>query len=279
MKYEVKLDIRNKLEKRCPRLRSFLRSSKSVVECALTAFLKLVSRDGSGKTTSLWEEFDILLEQEGLSKSLSLYKERRWAALGYQCGTVFDCVPLFSRLLNETPKSNLLIESCLLYLENEFILTVFKMLSWFTYKVTMPYINCVNMSTQSELLEILPILVSDLYEGKLDTLDKFSVKWTHVNVIYHEPDTELENYMIKDFIVAVADGIKLQCSREYWDEEEICEPRATQLHKLPRTSISNIAKDNTKAERTLARFGYLASISARTSNKKFTAKRIQDDIR
>ena len=49
------------------------------------------------------------------------------------------------------------------------------------------------MSTQSELLEILPILVSDLYEGKLDTLDKFSVKWTHVNVIYHEPDTELEN--------------------------------------------------------------------------------------
>ena len=67
----------------------------------------------------------------------------------------------------------------------------------------MPYINCVNMSTQSELLEILPILVSDLYEGKLDTLDKFSVKWTHVNVIYHEPDTELENYMIKDFTVAV----------------------------------------------------------------------------
>ena len=134
------------------------------------------------------------------------------------------------------------------------------------------------MSTQSELLEILPILVSDLYEGKLDTLDKFSVKWTHVNVIYHEPDTELENYKIKDFTVAVADGIKLQCSREYWDEEEICEPRATQLHKLPRTSISNIAKDNTEAERTLARFGYLASISARTSNKKFTAKRIRDDM-
>ena len=40
MKYEVKLDIRNKLEKRCPRLRSFL------------SFLKLVSRNGSGKTTS-----------------------------------------------------------------------------------------------------------------------------------------------------------------------------------------------------------------------------------
>ena len=84
--------------------------------------------------------------------------------------------------------------------------------------------------------------------------------------------------MIKDFIVAVADGIKLQCSREYWDEEEIFEPRATQLHKLPRTSILNIAKDNTEAERTLARFGYLASISSRTSNKKFTAKRIQDDM-
>ena len=134
------------------------------------------------------------------------------------------------------------------------------------------------MSTQTELLEILPTLVSDLYEGKLDTLDKFSVKWTHVNVMNHEPDTELESYILKDFTVSVADGIKLQCSREYWDEEEISEPRATQLHKLPKTSISNIATDNTEAERTLARFGYLASISARSSNKKFTAKRIRDDM-
>ena len=36
--------------------------------------------------------------------------------------------------------------------------------------------------------------------------------------------------------------------------------------------------DNSEAEITLARFGYLASISAKTSNKNFTAKRIRDDM-
>ena len=74
----------------------------------------------------------------------------------------------------------------------------------------MPYINCINISTQNDLLEILPTLVSNLSEGKLDTLDKFSVKWSHVTVTNHMPVTELDNYILKEFSIASAEGIKLQ---------------------------------------------------------------------
>lgn len=48
--------------KREPSLKSFLRQKKSVVETALAALLKLVAHEGDGKTTSLTEEFDLILE-------------------------------------------------------------------------------------------------------------------------------------------------------------------------------------------------------------------------
>ena len=73
-----------------------------------------------------------------------------------------------------------------------------------------------------------------------------------------------------------ATGVHLQCSGEYWEEKE--KPRATQLHLLTSEERKNIPTVNMEAERYLARFGHLASVSASRSNKFFKAKRIRDGM-
>ena len=73
-----------------------------------------------------------------------------------------------------------------------------------------------------------------------------------------------------------AKGVELQCAREYWAED--VNPRATQLHKLTHKERKNIPTENMPAERYLAKFGYLASVSAAKSNRFFKAKRIRDDM-
>ena len=62
-----------------------------------------------------------------------------------------------------------------------------------------------------------------------------------------------------------ANGVELQCSREYWKDTP--KPRATQINELTE-----------EAERYLARFGYISSVSASRSNRFFKAKRIRDDM-
>ena len=62
---EERLKLRDLILKREPLLKSFLRGSKSIVHCALIAFLKLVSHDGDGKTTSLADQFDLIPEDAG----------------------------------------------------------------------------------------------------------------------------------------------------------------------------------------------------------------------
>ena len=64
-----------------------------MTETALSALLKLVSRESDGKSVSLRKEFDRILEESGMQKSFSLYKEKRFTKLGYLAGAVFDCLP------------------------------------------------------------------------------------------------------------------------------------------------------------------------------------------
>ena len=92
---EAKIGLRDLIAKREPLLKLFLRQKKCVVEAALEALLKLVASDGDGKSTSLREQFDLKLEQSGLHKSFSLYKEKRFTKLRYQAGAVYDCIPYF----------------------------------------------------------------------------------------------------------------------------------------------------------------------------------------
>ena len=133
---EAKIGLRELIIKREPFLKSFLRSKKCVVEAAMEAPLKLVSAEGDGKTTSLGPLFDLKLEEDGVYKSFSLYKEKRFTHLGYQAGAILDCIPYFRNVLEETHLNNLLVRSCRIYLENDFILAGMKALAHFTYKIT-----------------------------------------------------------------------------------------------------------------------------------------------
>jgi len=104
MKMEQRLAVRTTIEKREPRLKSFIRKSKTVVKVAIQALLQLVAKGGDGKTTSLADEFDLVLEEDGVSKSYSLYKEKRFTKLGYTAGAIFKCIPQFQKLLERTTK-------------------------------------------------------------------------------------------------------------------------------------------------------------------------------
>ena len=138
---------------RQPNLWSFIQQSKSVVLCAITALLKLVSQEESAKPTSLAKDFDIILEGDNATKCFSLYKERRLTKLHYTTGSIIDCVSQFQKLLYETKYNDNLVQACHLYLENDYIPAVLKALSYFTYKVTMPYQNCVEKCNQNDSTE------------------------------------------------------------------------------------------------------------------------------
>ena len=208
---------------------------------------------------------------------MSLYKERRFTKLGYSAGAVLDCLEQYKKILEKTTHSNLLVQACKLYVDNDYILAAFKALAYFTFKVTMPYLNCVERSDQNTLLPILKQLHDDLKEGNMDTLDAYSVPWTHIDTEKLKPLTPLDHLLLEKMCHEAASGVHMQCAREYWEEgsESV---RATQLHKLTADQRKNIPTENFKCKRYLGRFGGLASLSAAKRNRFYKAKRIRDDL-
>ena len=87
-----KLKMSEMISQMQPSLRSFIRQSKSVVLCAMTALLKLASHEESVKPTSLTKEFDIMLEEDNVTKLFSLYKERIFTKLDYTAGSIVNCI-------------------------------------------------------------------------------------------------------------------------------------------------------------------------------------------
>ena len=179
-------------------------------------------------------------------------------------------------LLAETSKSNLLVEACKLYMGCELFLTELKLLAYFTHKVTLPLLNCVEKSNQNVLLVLLPKLFEDLKKGCTDTLKDFIVQYRHVPV--KSIDNELENEMLNLFCTSAAEGIQLQCGREYGfakDDQEAC---ATKLFKLSYEDLKDLPTNNLDTERDLAKFSHLSAV-AKFRNKNFKAKGIRTEIK
>ena len=188
-----------------------------MVEAALEALLKLVAHEGDGKTISLADLFTLKLNEAGVHKTFSLYKEKRFKRTGYQAVAVYDCIPYVRQILNDTTLNNLLIRACRLYLENDFIIAGFKALANFTYNVTMPFLNFVEKVNQDCLVELLPKLCVDLANRKTDSLSSYKVEWTHVHVVKNGPESELDHYLLGEMCAQAAFfGVELQCKREYW---------------------------------------------------------------
>ena len=92
------IGLREKIEKREPRLKSFLRQKKCIItDAVIPALLKLVAKDADGKMSSLADEFALILEEDGVYKTYSLY-ERRFSKLGYSAGSIFESIPQFRKL-------------------------------------------------------------------------------------------------------------------------------------------------------------------------------------
>ena len=89
---EKKIDFRQSLEMMNPAVRSFLRG-KSVVECAITSILNLVSHDKSATSTNQAELFDHILEREGAVKHVSMYYERRFTKLRHSAEALLKPYP------------------------------------------------------------------------------------------------------------------------------------------------------------------------------------------
>ena len=121
-------------------------------------------------------------------------------------------------------------------------------------------------------------LYEDLKKGKMNTLEKYSVPWTHINIDKLKPIALLDHELLDKMWKEAAIGVHLQCSREYLEEDNECEVRATQLHKLTPEKCKCIPTENLKFERYLVRFHGLASVSAAKGNIFYKAKRIRDDL-
>ena len=75
--------------------------------------------------------------------------------------------------------------------KNDFVLAGLKALSDFTYKITMPFLNCIEKADQETLCKVLPKLHQDLSNIRMDTFEKYHVEWKHVNTKANAPSSEL----------------------------------------------------------------------------------------
>ena len=130
---------------------------------------------------------------------------------------------------------------------------------------------------QNDLADMLPRLYKDLANGTLETLEDCKVEWTHAQADKHSPSSELDKYLLLEMCKQAPEGVKMQCGQEYFPEEN-WEPRAAELYKMSIKERKYIPIENLVTKRYLAKFGYLASISAYRSNKNFMTKRIRDDL-
>ena len=98
--------------------------------------INLISHDKSAHSTNLAEEFDQIVERENQVNHIGLY--------------------------NETHLVNQHVEAAHMYTHCEFFHTELKVIAYFSYHVTLPFLNFIEKSTQNTLLEILPKLYEDL---------------------------------------------------------------------------------------------------------------------
>ena len=113
-----------------------------------------------------------------------------------------------------------------MYIKSEYICGALKALGCFTYKVTMPFLNCAEGCNQNSLLPILKSLHNDLPNGKFDTVRDYHVPLTHIKTEILEPTTAFDHLVLYKMCKVAANGIYIQCAGEY--REDVENPCATQ---------------------------------------------------
>ncbi|KAG1652562.1 Anaphase-promoting complex subunit 5 [Nymphon striatum] len=187
--------------------------------------------------------------------------------------SVLQAKDIIQMVIDEVEGTNQLVESCRIYLSSELFITELECLAYFNHFVTFPFLNRVQISSQGQLLELLPKLHNDLIKGKIDTLQEYIVS------IHGMPTPTLSNNLsikiIEMMCVTAASAVKLQCGREYGFSE--VKLRATDLSLLSEKDLEGLPTNNLVAERDFSRFAREARV-AKSRNRRFKAKNIQNNM-
>ena len=273
---ENKISLRGKIESSHPELKSFFRGKQCIVQCAIVALCKLIFPDTSGKSSSLSDEFDLLIEKQKRVKTVYMYQERRFTKLGTTAASIIDSLDLYQLLLDQTTRNYLLVKASKLYVNCEYIICALACLAYFTYKIEMPFLNMVERSSQKDLKKHLPKLYNDLKQHNLNCLSDWHVEWKRVKISI--PESDLGKLIITRMCDAVAEGLRLQRGREYGFYNEDFTPRAAIISEMQDIDLELIPSNNLICERNLSKFSNLAEKSAKCSNRHFKAKCIRNDI-
>ena len=104
----------------------------------------------------------------------------------------------------------------------------------FTHKIILPFLNCIEKSTQEQLFKIFPKLQCDLLNHDMVTLQGFQVDYKHVTIPCHYSlASEAEKEVISKMCVEAAKVFELQCGREYgFGTSELPSRQTAELHEL-----------------------------------------------
>ena len=105
--------------------------------------------------------FDHICEREQIHKSIPIPAKmicQTWES----CLCILQAKDILQMLVNEVEGTNQLVESCRIYFSSELFITELECLAYFNYYVTFPFLNCIEVTSKIQLLEILPKLYSDL---------------------------------------------------------------------------------------------------------------------
>ena len=143
-------------------------------------------------------------------KKFSIFKERRFALLGYTAAAQIHHFQDFMNTLTNINSRNQLVQACKLYLQVDYVNIALKCIAWFTYKITLPLLNMCEQETPKALLVLLPNLWKDLDVGKMDTLLKYKVDYSFS---VEEPTTELGKLTLQHFCKQAATDLARQGGR------------------------------------------------------------------
>ena len=106
-----------------PALKSFFRGKAAIVEAGIDAIISLITHNKSANSCSQADLFDYICEREGVSKRVFLYQQRRFAKVGKAAACILEAKDTLNMLLDEVQVTNLLVESCKIYMASELFIT------------------------------------------------------------------------------------------------------------------------------------------------------------
>ena len=119
-------------------------------------------------------------------------------------------------------------------------------------------------------------MYEDLQKGKMDTLEQYLVKYSHI--VISPPTNETETLLLLEpMCLNASKSTMLQCRREYDFADKNKPARATQLNLLTAEELVQLPTNNIPSERIFSVFDRKA-VAAKSRNHKFKAKSIRNDM-